>query len=142
MRNIVFHNFWIYPKSMKRAIFSFTLMPFAKFEKSDRYLTQKLSMTSKNAVNSDRIFRTLQKAREWRANSSVELSRPQATSVDLMRHQSTSGDFMRPQSNSVDIRRPQLTSGGISPPRRSTDEIAAEALSPPIRSTDEITDHC
>ena len=40
-------------------------MPFAKSEGSARYLTQQLSMPSKNAVNSDRNLRTLQKAVEW-----------------------------------------------------------------------------
>ena len=39
-------------------IIAFTLMPLAMFEKSDRYLTQKLIMASKNDVNSYRIFRT------------------------------------------------------------------------------------
>ena len=43
-------------------IIAFTLMPFAMFETSDRYLTQKLIMASKNAINSERIFQTLQKA--------------------------------------------------------------------------------
>ena len=43
-------------------IIAFTLMPVAIFETADRYLTQKLIMASKNAINSERIFQTLQKA--------------------------------------------------------------------------------
>ena len=53
-------------------IIAFTLMPFAMFETSDRYLTQKLIMSSKKAVHSDRNFELCK--RQWsELNNQAEL---------------------------------------------------------------------